>query len=377
MTKPAILNILNNLCKEARESVNTTLGLIELRRDENSCTASRNCLETGRRSADGLLRSIDDIRELLSGPPTPAKTVEHFDAAGSVVKIVELLNLAGGEGACPIVLDEGPSEPAPMRQDREAVEQMLSRVLNAATKLTPTGEVRISIAPGSGVDSFRFAITLPDSDLAMKLLNWLNADPEQAGFPDGEDVMFAVAVMVAGRRLQILGGTSELAWPAGDGCRLAMALPSQPQEISSPNFLALLQDSGPDSLNILVTEDCDESYALSELLLQKENVYRARNGPEALDIVQKHRFDVVFMDVHMPGMDGYSTIRAIRDWETQTANARTVIVLLSSDDIATQKRLAAQSGCSGFLKKPLRNSDLAGLLQRLKVARASAALMLT
>jgi CheY-like chemotaxis protein len=79
----------------------------------------------------------------------------------------------------------------------------------------------------------------------------------------------------------------------------------------------------------------------------------------------------------MPGMDGYATIRAIRDWETQTANARTVIVLLSSDDIATQKRLAAQSGCSGFLKKPLRNSDLAGLLQRLKLARSNAALMLT
>jgi CheY-like chemotaxis protein len=302
--------------------------------------------------------------------------VEHFDAADSLVKIVELMNLAGGEEASRIAL-EAPSEAEPMRQDRQAVEQVLSRILNAAMKLAPTGKTHISIGSGSSEDSFRFTIKLPEPDLAMKLLNWLNADPDQVNFLDGEPVMLAVAMIVAGRRLQILGGTAELGWPTSEGCTLAIALPSQPEEISTPNFLALLQDSGPDSLNILVAEDCDESYALSELLLQKENVYRARNGPEALDIVQKHRFDVVFMDVHMPGMDGYATIRAIRDWETQTANARTVIVLLSSDDIATQKRLAAQSGCSGFLKKPLRNSDLAGLLQRLKLARASAALMLT
>ncbi len=374
MTKPAILTILNSLCKEARESVHATRGLIELLRPEDSGAASRNCLEDGRSSADRLLRSIDDIRELLTGAPTPSNTLEHFDAADSLMKIAELNNLAGGEETGRIVL-EMPSEPAPMRQDRQAVEQALSRILNAAMKLTPTGEVRISVGSGPA-DNFRFTITLPDSALATKLLAGLNADPDQINFPDGEAVMFAVAVMVAGRRLHILGGTSELAWPAGEGSSLVIALPSQPAEIS-PHFLALLQDSGPDSLNILVAEDCDESYALGELLLQKENVYRARNGPEALDIVQKHRFDVVFMDVHMPGMDGYSTIRAIRDWETQTAKARTVIVLLSSDDIATQKRLAAQSGCSGFLKKPLRKSDVAGLLQRLKMARANTALMLT
>src|SRR5271165_5399660 len=178
MTKPAILKILNTLCREARDSVQATLGLIELRRDVDSGAASRNCLETARSSADRLLRSIDDIRELLSGAPAPSKTVEHFDAAASLVKIGDLINLAGGEGSSRIIL-AAPSEPVPVRQDREAVEQVLSRILDAAMKLTQSGEARISIASTSRGDCFRFTITLADSDLAMKLLNWLNADPDQ------------------------------------------------------------------------------------------------------------------------------------------------------------------------------------------------------
>jgi CheY-like chemotaxis protein len=87
-------------------------------------------------------------------------------------------------------------------------------------------------------------------------------------------------------------------------------------------------------------------------------------------MVKKRRFDIVLMDVHMGGIDGYAAIEAIRDWETQTGNARTPIVILSSDDLDTQRKSAARSGCTGFLRKPLRSNDLPDLLDRLKGARS-------
>jgi len=79
------------------------------------------------------------------------------------------------------------------------------------------------------------------------------------------------------------------------------------------------------------------------------------------------------MDIHMPGLDGYKAIRSMRDWETQTGNARTPIVVLSSDDLDTQMRSALQSGCSGFLRKPLDHHDFLDLLDSLKAARAVSA----
>jgi CheY-like chemotaxis protein len=122
-------------------------------------------------------------------------------------------------------------------------------------------------------------------------------------------------------------------------------------------------------LSVLVAEDSDESFLLTGILLQNESVWRARDGLEALDMMKSRRFDVVLMDIHMPGLDGYKAIRAMRDWETQTGNARTPMVVLSSDDLDTQMRSAAHAGCSGFLRKPLDQQDLLDLLDRLKAVR--------
>jgi CheY-like chemotaxis protein len=119
-------------------------------------------------------------------------------------------------------------------------------------------------------------------------------------------------------------------------------------------------------LHILVAEDNDESFALTEMIMQEERVWRARDGQEALRLIQTQRFDVVFMDVHMPGMNGYEAIRIVREWETQQGGARTPMVVLSSDDVETQQRSAAECGCSGFLRKPLERADLTPLLERLK-----------
>jgi CheY-like chemotaxis protein len=213
------------------------------------------------------------------------------------------------------------------------------------------------------------AITAGEADLAVRLTNWLNVDPDQAVLQDSDEVPFAVAVMVAGKLMRGLGGSAELTPDSAGPAAVALDLPSQIQEAASEDLAAFHQDAPPGALKILVAEDSDESFLLSELMLQNEHVWRALDGQEALRVMQKQRFDVVFMDIHMPGMDGYTVIRSMRDWETQTGNARTPMVVLSSDDLETQRRSAAQCGCSGFLRKPLRRSDLNDLLDRLKQAR--------
>jgi CheY-like chemotaxis protein len=163
--------------------------------------------------------------------------------------------------------------------------------------------------------------------------------------------------MSAGRRLRALGGSAE-----SSGSVVSLAVPSAAPRAGQGSSNAAL----PGALAILVAEDNDESFALTEAELQDERVSRAHDGPQALRMIQKQRFDVVFMDVHMPGMDGYQVIRSMREWETQTGNARTPIVVLSSDDLETQRRSAAECGCSGFLGKPLRRWDVTPLLDRLK-----------
>jgi CheY-like chemotaxis protein len=365
VTKEAISAILEHLCNEARNSVHATFGAMEFE-IEGGSDSRRASAAIGRASADQLLRSIDDVRELISSAAPAPATLEEFDLERCACEVIEALNLASGKRRSHMVL-ESLNGPLLLTQDRKATEQMLTRVLDAAFKLTLSSDVHVKISAAAGGTSVRLGIHARDAELAIRLARWLNADPDQAVLEDPSHVSFELAVMVAGKCLRALGGTAELDRDSAGHCAVALSLPSQAQRIGSED--APGRETQPEALNILVAEDFDDSFTLTALVLQNEHVWRARDGREALHMIQKQRFDLVLMDVHMPGMDGYSAIGSMRDWETQTGNARTPIVVLSSDDLDTQRRSAAQCGCSGFLRKPLCQKDLTSLLDRLKQSR--------
>jgi CheY-like chemotaxis protein len=367
MTNEAILGILDSLSNEARNSQHAVFGLLELPDGPIPDSSWRSCVEIGRTSADRLLHVIDDVREVLASSFATPDVCDEFDLSVCLRETVELLNFTGGHEGNPVSLGRR-AEALPVRQDRHAVEQVLMRVLSAARKLARARAVCIEESVLR--DGFRFMIDVSDAGAAERLASWLNMEPEQACFPSPTEVPLIVGVMAAGRRIRAMGGSAERV--QGALACLVVNLPMVAATADGPGGPGQERKVQLESLNVLMAEDCDDSYALSELLLRKENLWRATNGQEAFELVRKQRFDVVFMDVHMPGIDGYTAIRAIRDWETQSGNARTPIVVLSSDDLETQRRSAVQSGCSGFLRKPLRNGDLLNVLDRLKAARSPA-----
>ena len=369
MTNQTILSLLDYLCNEARNSVHATFGLMALCPDLGADPNWQRCLDSSKSSADRLLRSIDDIRELFSTESPLADLAEEFDVTLCLGETMEVLNLASGDSSGRLII-QPPAAPLLGLQDRRAVEQALTRVLGAVSKLSARGEVRVAVSELPGGAGARFEIVPPNSNIALRVADWLNANPEDVDFKDADDVLFAVGILVAGKRIRALGGAAEFRCDARSPMSLAISLPWQVDADGNRSAESHRRDHG--ALNVLVAEDSDESFALTGILLQHEAVWRAHNGLEAIDMVKKRRFDVVFMDVHMPGIDGYKAIRSIRDWETQTGNARTPIVVLSSDDLDTQMRFA-QSGCSGFLRKPLNNRDLLDLLDRLKDARTLSA----
>ncbi|MEO8129315.1 MAG: hypothetical protein ABI822_19590, partial [Bryobacteraceae bacterium] len=125
MTNPTILNILNNLCREAKTSARATLGLIELHHDTEADIQPQNgqlqnCLESCRGNADRLLRYVDDVRDLLSSDLPAGKAAENFDAAECLQETVELLNWASGKRTSRIVAETHP-QPVTIRQDRQTV----------------------------------------------------------------------------------------------------------------------------------------------------------------------------------------------------------------------------------------------------------------
>ena len=367
MTNQTILSLLNYLCNEARNSVQASFGLIALGPSVTPDPAWQTCLENSKCGADRLLRCIDDIRELLSAETPALDPAEEFDVTLCLGETIEVLNLAsGGRASRLILLSAGRCVSG--RQHRRALEQALTRILDAVSKLGRKGEALVTAKRAHEGDGVEFEIVPANSNVALRVADWLNSDADHVNFEDADEVRYGVATLVAGKRIRALGGSAQFVSDARAPMALVISLPWQVYMDRDCQAEPLHPDQT--GLSVLVAEDSDESFVLTGILLKKERVWRARDGLEALDMMKTHRFDVVLMDVHMPGLDGYKAIHAMRDWETETGNARTPIVVLSSDDLNTQMRSAAQSGCSGFLRKPVDPIDLLELLDRLKTIRA-------
>jgi CheY-like chemotaxis protein len=372
MRRQTIEAILEHLSNGARNSAHTIFGAVDLIR----CTAPGDerlePLQRGLESTERLLRTIDDLRELLSTHAWTPAPPDLFDLTICIGQIVEGLNLASIRRARSVVM-AAPDELLMLNQDAISIEHGVLRLLDTTCKLSASSEVRLSLARIPQKEAVRLTISPRDLAMTQKLVGWLNSDATSLELQEPGEVPFAAAVMVAGRRFRALNASSEIAIDKAGHGSLAIEIPpyvGANHELAIPS--AHMDRNWRQALNVLLVEDHDESFVLSELLFGQENVSRARDGLEAVQVVKRRRFDIIFMDIHMPGLDGYTAIREIREWETRTGNAHTPVVILSSDDIDLQRRKAAQSGCSGFLRKPLRQSDLISVLSRLRQSRCLA-----
>ncbi len=112
---------------------------------------------------------------------------------------------------------------------------------------------------------------------------------------------------------------------------------------------------------VLCVDDNPANLLLVKTLLgdMGADVVAVDNGPAALEAVKQHSFDLVLMDVQMPGMDGRQTTEAIRQWEQASSSAPLPIVALTAHALANEKRSLLQSGLDDYLTKPISDRQLA------------------
>ena len=100
---------------------------------------------------------------------------------------------------------------------------------------------------------------------------------------------------------------------------------------------------------ILVAEDNDSNYILMTYILRRDYQFqRAKNGQEAVDMVNQGGFDLVLMDVKMPVMDGLEATAIIKEQHPDLP-----IIALTANAFDSDRQLALNTGCNDFLSKPV------------------------
>jgi PAS domain S-box-containing protein len=118
--------------------------------------------------------------------------------------------------------------------------------------------------------------------------------------------------------------------------------------------------SNPAPCRILLADDSVDNRLLVRAYLAKSGYIldEAENGQVALDKIKSGSYDVVFMDIQMPVMDGFSAVRRVRQWERERSARHTPIIALTASTFDETVRKATDAGCDAHLGKPLKRSTL-------------------
>jgi CheY-like chemotaxis protein len=124
-------------------------------------------------------------------------------------------------------------------------------------------------------------------------------------------------------------------------------------------------DPDTPSLTILVVEDDPASRELASrlLTLNGHSVVTATNGVEALSLVEQRPFDVIIMDIQMPGMDGLEVTRCIRQRENLVG--RVPIVALTANAMKEDRERCLASGMDDYISKPFAHDELLAIIGKI------------
>jgi len=115
----------------------------------------------------------------------------------------------------------------------------------------------------------------------------------------------------------------------------------------------LNEEHGPALLKVLVVDDNDINLRLAEIILKKNNydVTTVCSGKESIELVKNNAYDLIFMDLHMPGLDGYETAKLIRLHENE--DQRPVIIALTANAMPQEIEKIESCGMNDVLIKPI------------------------
>ena len=111
---------------------------------------------------------------------------------------------------------------------------------------------------------------------------------------------------------------------------------------------------------ILIAEDNDSNFVLMSYILKKHYQFeRAKNGQEAVEMVDKGQYDIVLMDIKMPIMNGLEATKAIKEKHPDLR-----ILALTANAFDSDRQLAMDAGCDDFLSKPVSSEECLETIKR-------------
>lgn len=356
---------LANMSHEIRTPLNGVIGVSNLLMDTRLSKRQREMLELIVRSGDTLQRLVDDILDLSRIEEDRLDLVERPFNLLAELQAATLI-YSGAAEAKGVTLRLQAEREVHLLGDGLRFRQIVSNLVSNAVKFTDSGEVdvlaRTLECPGDA--SLRnITIEVKDtgcgmsSDILEAIFDrFQQGDVSLTRLHGGAGLGLSIARALA----EQMGGTLSVSSTVGEGSTFTLTLPFrihaiQPPQGAPPEAGRPVEQHKDRRLKVLLAEDHPINRKVICLILNGADfdIVEALNGQEAFDLFQTDHFDVVLMDMQMPGVDGLQATRLIRSYEVSHRLQPTPIIMLSANALTEQQDQSRQAGCDVHLAKPV------------------------
>jgi PAS domain S-box-containing protein len=366
---------------EIRTPMNGVIGLTDLLLATALTDIQINYLENLRYSAYSLLDIINDILD-LSKIEADRLELENtqFNLSDLIEKTAMMMAHRCSEKGIALITEIAPDIPKTVIGDPVRIRQIILNLLSNAVKFTEKGEIEISAKYKVQSSKCDLTIMVEDTGIGIpadKLATIFESFTQAEGSTTRKYGGTGLGLTISKRLAEMMNGSItvestfgkgscfyvNLPLPIADNQSLTSAPPGAEKEVGKT---AQTSYTG----HILIAEDNPINMLVIRTHLAKMGfrIIEAVNGKEAVRLYKENEIDMIFMDIHMPEMNGYEATRKIRGYEAVTADyadkKRTPIIALTADAFKDDKDKCLSEGMDFYLAKPFSPEEIVSVIRR-------------
>jgi len=350
---------------EIRTPMNAIVGMTDLAlltNDSEEVLDYLIDLKTASGKLLNIMGSILDFSRAESGELKPEP--ENFSIRKMADSAVEMFQPSAAEKGLTLTGDVKDSVPDCCFGDHRRIRQVIDNLLDNAVRFTPAGFVKLEIEHSPGALTEDKQIILTDFSVSD---SGIGIDPEKQEtifnmFSQAEDTCtrrwggIGLGLTIAKTMAELMQGKISVQSKAGHGSRFLFTVPLLPGTVIDK---VICEDSGripsARTMKILVVEDNPVNARMAGIILKRLGHFHevAVNGLQAIDMLKGNCYDVIFMDIEMPVMDGIETTKQIRAGAAGTDKIDIPIVAVSAYAVSDYENECLNAGMNYFLTKPV------------------------